>query len=60
MQEEILAAIRGSPRVPFGRPVSAEDAEQIMLLRSQETARKAAWAAGFDSLLDGVFANTVT
>jgi diguanylate cyclase (GGDEF)-like protein len=43
-QQEFLSAIgcRFAQGFLFGRPVSAEDAEQYLLLRSQETAHKAA------------------
>lgn len=43
-QEEFLAAIgcRFGQGFLFGKPVSAEDAERMLLLRSQETAHKAA------------------
>jgi diguanylate cyclase (GGDEF)-like protein len=43
-QQEFLSAIgcRFAQGFLFGRPVSAEDAERMLLLRSQETAHKAA------------------
>jgi len=43
-QQEFLSAIgcRFAQGYLFGRPVSAEDAERMLLLRSQETAHKAA------------------
>jgi EAL domain-containing protein (putative c-di-GMP-specific phosphodiesterase class I) len=43
-QQEFLSAIgcRFAQGFLFGRPVPAEDAEQYLLLRSQETAHKAA------------------
>jgi EAL domain-containing protein (putative c-di-GMP-specific phosphodiesterase class I) len=43
-QQEFLSAIgcRFAQGFLFGRPVSAEDAERMLLLRSEETANKAA------------------